>query len=290
MKSRLIMNLVLLAIIAVLGVVAFLKPGKQKPETPSLLTLDASALTRMTLQNKETLVFEKQDGAWRLTAPFVAPVNQVRAGQLLEVAKARSEANYPLKPEDVAQFGLDKPQAILTLGDATLQFGGTDPINMRRYVRLGDTLHLVDDNFFHHLTAPATDYVDKKLLPEGAKIRAIELPGLKATKNPGGPMGRRAIGRWQDQFWGTGFKLGDGPRHRRQAAGPRKGQGHRRRNHPHRAGGRGAGRVRCDQKAARSDPCPERSGIKVRDDQRDLAGASEPAQAAATGTGRWQAR
>ncbi|MDD1649522.1 MAG: DUF4340 domain-containing protein [Methylococcaceae bacterium] len=186
MKSRLIMNLVLLAIIAVLGVVAFLKPGKQKPETPSLLTLDASALTRMTLQNKETLVFEKQDGAWRLTAPFVAPVNQVRAGQLLEVAKARSEANYPLKPEDVAQFGLDKPQAILTLGDATLQFGGTDPINMRRYVRLGDTLHLVDDNFFHHLTAPATDYVDKKLLPEGAKIRAIELPGSKATKSPEG--------------------------------------------------------------------------------------------------------
>lgn len=186
MKSRLIMNLVLLAIIAVLGAVAFLKPGKQEPETPSLLTLDADALTRMTLRNKETLVFERQDGVWRLTAPFAAPVNQIRAGQLLEVAKARSEAHYPLRQEDVGQFGLDKPQATLTLGDASLQFGGTDPINMRRYVRLGDTLHLVDDNFFHHLTAPATDYVDKKLLPEGAKIRAIELPGFKATKGPEG--------------------------------------------------------------------------------------------------------
>lgn len=186
MKTRLMLNLALLAIIVVLGAVAFFKPGKQAPESKPLLTLDANALTRVTLQNKETLVFEKTGGLWRLTAPFAAPVNQVRVGQLLEVAKAKSEAEYPVKPEDLAQFGLDKPQASLTLGDNSLQFGGTDPINLRRYVRLGDTLHLVDDNFYHHLTAPATDYVDKKLLPEGARIREIQLPGLKAVKGSDG--------------------------------------------------------------------------------------------------------
>lgn len=186
MKTRLIMNLILLAVIAVLGAVAWLKPGKQEAEIPPLLRVDGNTLTRLTLQNKETLVFEKQAGVWRLTAPFAAPVNQIRVGQLLEIPQSRSEAHYPVQPEALAQFGLDKPQATLTLGDTVLHFGGTDPINMRRYVRLGDTLHLVDDNFFHHLTAPATDYVDKKLLPEGAKIRAMELPGLKATKSPEG--------------------------------------------------------------------------------------------------------
>lgn len=186
MKSRLTLNLVLLTVIAALGAVAFFKPGKQEPVSHPLLTLDTNALTRLTLQNKETLVFDKKDGPWRLTAPFAAPVNQIRIGQLLEVAKAKSEADYPLKPQDLAQFGLDKPQASLTLGDTALEFGGTDPINLRRYVKLGDTLHLVEDNFFHHLTAPATDYVEKKLLPEGAKIREIQIPGLKAVKNPEG--------------------------------------------------------------------------------------------------------
>lgn len=188
MKSRLLVNLGLLALIAILATVAIVKPGKKEVELSPLLAVDPQGLTRVTLQNKETLVFEKQDGQWRLTGPFAAPVNQVRVGQLLDVAKAPSEANYPLKPDEAGQFGLDAPQAVLTLGDKTLQFGGTDPIKMRRYVRLGDTLHLVEDNFFHHLTAAATDYVDKRLIPEGAKIQEIQLPGMKALRN--------AEGRW----------------------------------------------------------------------------------------------
>ena len=188
MKSRLLVNLGLLALIAILATVAIVKPGKKEVELSPLLAVDPQGLTRVTLQNKETLVFEKQDGQWRLTGPFAAPVNQVRVGQLLDVAKAPSEANYPLKPDEAGQFGLDAPQAVLTLGDKTLQFGGTDPIKMRRYVRVDDTLHLVEDNFFHHLTAAATDYVDKRLIPEGAKIQEIQLPGMKALRN--------AEGRW----------------------------------------------------------------------------------------------
>ena len=186
MKSRLALNLGLLALIAILAAVAVLKPGKKDEPQPTLVVGKLDALNNVTLQNKEKLTFEKRDGLWRLTAPFAAPVNQVRMRQLLEVGQAASSAHYPIKPEELAQFGLDQPQATLALGDSILQFGTTDPINMRRYVRIGDTLHLVDDNFFHHLTASATDYVDKKLIPEGAKIRQIELPGLKAMKGADG--------------------------------------------------------------------------------------------------------
>jgi hypothetical protein len=186
MKSRLALNLGLLALIAVLTAVAVLKPGKKEEPQPTLVAGELNSLNRVTLQNKDTLTFEKKDGLWVLTAPFAAPVNQVRMRQLVEVGQAVSSARYPIKPEELAQFGLDRPQATLMLGDTTLKFGNTDPINMRRYVRIGDTLHLVDDNFFHHLTASATDYVDKKLIPEGAKIRQIELPGLKIMKGAGG--------------------------------------------------------------------------------------------------------
>ena len=186
MKSRLALNLGLLALIAILAAVAVLNPGKKEEAQPTLVAAYPDALNLVTLQNKEKLTFQKKDGLWWLTAPFAAPVNQVRMRQLLEVGQATSSAHYPIKPEELAQFGLDQPQATLTLGDSILQFGNTDPINMRRYVRMGDTLHLVDDNFFHHLTASATDYVDKKLIPEGAKIRQIELPGLKAMKGADG--------------------------------------------------------------------------------------------------------
>ena len=196
MKSRVLLNLALLGVIAVLGLVVWLKPGKKEAETTPLATVDIQSVNRVTLRNKDTLVFEKQDGAWRLTAPFAAPVNPYRVGQLLDIPKSASEARYPVKPEDLAQFGLNQPEATLTLCDTVMQFGGTDPINLRRYVKLGDTLHLVEDNFFHHLTAPATDYVEKKLLPDGAKPKSIELPGLKATKG--------AEGKWTAEPAGDG--------------------------------------------------------------------------------------
>ena len=113
MKSRLMLNLALLAVIVVLGAVAYFKPGKQAPESKPLLTLDANALSRVTLQNKETLVFEKADGLWRLTAPFAAPVNQVRVSQLLDVAKANRDA-LELRLGKTISMQLRKPKKVLT--------------------------------------------------------------------------------------------------------------------------------------------------------------------------------
>lgn len=181
MKSRLLLNLVLLVIIVVLGALAFFEPGKKKADNTPLAAVDENALSSITLKNKDTITFEKKDGHWRLAAPFQAPANEIRVRQLIDIAKSNVEVEYPVQGEDLAKFELDKPQATLTLGSTTLVFGGSDPINMRRYVRAGDKLDLVNDNFFHHLTASATDYVDKKLLPDNAKIKEISIPGLKAT-------------------------------------------------------------------------------------------------------------
>ncbi|SMF96875.1 protein of unknown function [Methylomagnum ishizawai] len=186
MKSRLFLNLALLVIVVVLGALAILEPGKEEAENQALAPVDEAALDKITLQNKETIVFEKKDGHWRLTAPIQAPANEIRVRQLIDIARSNSEAAYPLKPEELQKFELDKPKASLILGGTTLVFGGSDPIDMRRYVRVGETLHLVNDNFFHHLQAAATDYVDKKLLPENAKVREIVVPGLKATLGPDG--------------------------------------------------------------------------------------------------------
>jgi hypothetical protein len=194
MKSRLLLNLVLLAIVAVLATLAFLEPGKKKAETTPLAAVDENALTAITLKNKDTITFEKKDGHWRLAAPFPAPANEIRVRQLLDIAKASPEAQYPVKPEDLAKFELDKPKATLILGNTTLVFGGSDPINLRRYVKIGDTLYLVNDDFFHHLSAAATDYVDKKLLPENAKVREIVLPGLKASLGADGKWTREPPG------------------------------------------------------------------------------------------------
>jgi hypothetical protein len=186
MKSKTLLNLAMLAALLALAGVALLEPGKEEPRAVRLTEMDENAVERIELRNKENIVFEKSDEHWRLSAPFAAPANDMRVRQLLDIAHAESVARYPLAPEDLARFELDKPKAVLNLGSVKLTFGGAEPIDMRRYVQIGDTLHLANDDFFHHLIAPAVDYVDKKLLPEDAKPSELFLPGLKVVQAENG--------------------------------------------------------------------------------------------------------
>lgn len=181
MKSKVLLNLALLAIVSAIAAFVLLQPEKEPAPTKPLAAIDANGLASITLKNEETIVFEKRDGHWRIIQPLLAPANDIRVRQLIDIAKIGREAEYPLNPDDLAKFELDKPKAELTLGDQTFAFGGSDPINLRRFVKAGNSLVLVDDDFFHHLTAQATDYVEKKLIPEGAKLKEFKIPGIQAS-------------------------------------------------------------------------------------------------------------
>lgn len=181
MNDKMLLNLALLGFVLLLAGIAFIEPGKEEPKVLHLTEAETDTATKVELQNKESLVFEKRDGRWWLTAPFPAPANDVRIRQLLEIPRSESEAQYPLKNEELAKYELDKPKAVLTIGGTRLAFGGSDPLDMRRYVQVGNTLSLVNDDFFHHLIASATDFVDKKLLPDDGAPNEILLPGLKAS-------------------------------------------------------------------------------------------------------------
>ncbi|MBM4199864.1 MAG: DUF4340 domain-containing protein [Gammaproteobacteria bacterium] len=189
MKSRLLLNLVLVCVVAALALVAVFEPGKDKPKSSPLTSLDESGVESFTLRNPDVIEFERRNGVWWLKAPFTAPANEIRVRQLLDIARSETDAQYPVSLNDLSKFELDKPKVSMTLGDTTILFGGSDPIDMRRYVLVGSTLYLVRDDFYHHLSAKPVDYVDKKLLPEGAKLTSIAIPGLKATLDEGG--------RWQ---------------------------------------------------------------------------------------------
>jgi hypothetical protein len=188
MQKRLLINLLLLLVVLVLGAIAIFEPGKDEPsEAVRLTELDETTIDRFILKNDSgEIAFEKREGHWWLAAPFSAPANDIRVGQLLAISHAASATHYPLNKEDLSKFELDKPKASMTLGQVKMVFGGVDPIDLRRYVWVDKTLHLVDDDFSHHISAPATDYVERKLLPEGSKPNALLLPGLKLSQDKDG--------------------------------------------------------------------------------------------------------
>lgn len=181
-------NLSLLFIVLVLGIFALTRPGKKEGEIkPPLLAVDATALKSLTLENGEHIEFERKDEIWGLVKPFSAAVNQARVEQLLAIAAIIPAAEYPLPDNSLLKgYGLLEPFARLQFAGAELEFGGTAPLDHRRYVRIAEKLYLLDDNFSHQLTSKATDFVDKKLILEGASIRTLNLPGLRVLKSGDG--------------------------------------------------------------------------------------------------------
>lgn len=184
-RGRWGVNLSLLVVVLVLGTFALMRPGKKDGEHQSpLLSLDLKALQSLTLENGEHIEFERQNGTWRLVQPFPAAVNQARVEQLLSIASMIPAAEYPLPDPSLRKgYGLSEPFARLSLGEAELEFGGTAPLDHRRYVRMAEKLYLLDDSFSHQLASKSTDFVDKKLIPEDAAIHALILPGFRLSKS-----------------------------------------------------------------------------------------------------------
>ena len=90
-----------------------------------------------------------------------------------------------MKGLDLAQYGLDKPAARLFLDKLEIDFGTTTPLGNRRYVRIGNTIHLIDDVAYYHLLGSYTGFISYRLLPDPANIEALTLPKLKLVMHNG---------------------------------------------------------------------------------------------------------
>ncbi len=162
MNPRDITNLGLFLLVASLGIFAWVWQDPIPESRMSLLTsLEPGQVRKieLTVRNGEALTLEKRNGSWQMIQPHAASGNGPKIERLLKIANTASTERFPLPDADRAEFGLEPPMAELRLNDTLLKIGGTHPIDHRRYVLVGDTLHLINDHFPHHLLAPAKDYV-----------------------------------------------------------------------------------------------------------------------------------
>lgn len=199
MMQRKTLNLVLGGVaIALLAVIVL----RQRSETAKAeaerngapaTTLTASAVQHVTLQHAGApdIALERSGTLWRLTAPVTAEADLVAVDRLLKLATGPTRAT--LDPTSVrrGELGLDPPAATLKLDTTTLMIGGLEPIRFTRYVEANpgaadDKIVLLDDPGDAVFGADYSGLVAKNLLPIGAEIRAIALPGLRVEHGEGG--------------------------------------------------------------------------------------------------------
>lgn len=192
MNKRNLLNLGLLLLIGILVLLAIYEPGIEAPkENPRLLDIDREAIKQIRIerQGQETVALERDAlGDWNLTAPLAIGASEFRISSLLRVTEQKSLGSYPADSERLARFGLATPRVTLTLNDkAKVAFGDTTALDQRRYVQIGDRVHLVTDTLYYHLIGNYTTFIRQQLLPEGTAIGALTLPGLTV--------------RWQADRW-----------------------------------------------------------------------------------------
>jgi hypothetical protein len=184
MRGRLWLNLALALVLAALAAVAWFKPGRTPPPVPVTLTsLDAKAVERIDFYPPRgpaiALLREGPAGAqhWFIEPPHLR-AQPFRVETILELLSATSAAQLALADNTDNAFGVDPPQARIRFGGTEIAFGLTNPVGLRRYVRVGDAVHLIDDRYYHHAASTWTDWVDRRVLPEGVTLTALDLPGM----------------------------------------------------------------------------------------------------------------
>lgn len=148
------LNLGLALLVAVLGGLVLWGTWRQQgPATPPLTGLDPSRIQHVRLHRDDlSLSFTRTPRGWRSDG---RNADGAKLEALCRLAAAPSLRRFPAELADPAELGLAPPALVLELDDLSLEFGATEPIRQRRYVRHGDTVHLIDDRHQHLLLAPA---------------------------------------------------------------------------------------------------------------------------------------
>lgn len=180
MNSRALLNVALVLAVAALAALVYFQPGlKEESVAPLLTKLDPKQVKELRLSNEQgELVLQREGDEWRLQQPVAIAANKFRVDQLLHWLVVSSVQSYSAAELDLAKFGLKQPQAVMAADGVELRFGNLDPLNHRRYLLLNDAVHLVAESELTAPTSPWNYFVSPLVVPPGARIAALKIPGL----------------------------------------------------------------------------------------------------------------
>ena len=181
MQSRSLLNLALLALVILLSVYVYTTQQRQARETssPALTSLSADAVTRIGIRhNQRQIELVKLDSGWHMRQPIDIAANGFRIDTLLNMLETAVHASYPAVELEPGKYGLADASTAISFNDITIEFGIVNPINNYRYVRVGDSVHMLDDHFYPLLSSQTGTLIARELISGQAAIEKLVLPQL----------------------------------------------------------------------------------------------------------------
>jgi len=159
------LNLIMLVTIASLLMFLYFKPQpdniQEYPITSN--SIEAIQTIRIVRQQGE-IVLQRQANHWHLIGPVRTRANEKKVKEILKILSAKSNHRFPL--QDLARFGLDRPNLHLYFDEDYLGFGGYAPITNQQYVLTRDYVYLISPHYALFLPIKAGSLISTQLLAD----------------------------------------------------------------------------------------------------------------------------
>lgn len=209
MKSRILLNLALAGLVAVLILLVWLKPKPAAQVEFKLSTLASANINRIAIEKpgQPAIVLQKNPAGWRLSAPFQARAEGAAVERLLEILAAASPQRFPAT--DLGRFQLDQPLLRLTLNDQEFNFGTQNTLTGEVYVATNGGVHLVAPGYLAHALKMPADFAARAFLAEEEKLAGFEFANIKLSQNDEGKWSASPVrpdwsqddfNRWADEW------------------------------------------------------------------------------------------
>jgi hypothetical protein len=132
---------------------------------------------------RSSVVLIRQSKQWMITAPFPARGETIPIERMLSILDARSTVRYAAT--GLERYGLDKPQAVLTLEDQSFAFGAVNNMTREQYVLTRNGVYLVPLAYITALPRTADALLALRLFAADEAPERFELPDFTAEVRNG---------------------------------------------------------------------------------------------------------
>jgi hypothetical protein len=201
MKSRWLVNLVLLVLVAGIAAFLYLRPQPVNPSAPQIYTvsqLDPNSFTHLSisLPGKAPVLLEKREGRWFMNQPYQARADLATVGRVLSIVGATTKEKFPAS--DLARFGLDAPLLKVKIDNEEFSFGMYHPVTGEQFVAYKDAVYVLPTAYSDGAETQPLELLDKRLLDnEEQKIVGFDMSKLEQWEPTGMLVDMQPNGKWK---------------------------------------------------------------------------------------------
>jgi len=146
-------NICLVLFIIIIVIIIIQKPGlDNSTHWDKISPLKANEIQEIKIisADQDDIIFYKENTVWqKKLADNNIPINAEQLTPLFNLLNSDSLASFDVSPDQLKKYQLAPPRLSIQYNDFTLSFGGSEPLKHRRYVLIGQTVHLITDLHYH---------------------------------------------------------------------------------------------------------------------------------------------